>query len=150
MTRKRLKIYRKSIENLSNIYRKSIENLLKIYRKSIEMCVPSASRSARRNVRSHTASNPRPSGEMCVPTRLVVCLFVVGCHWGKTKTGFAGKHFKKNQKTPQSHILGACAAIVADTGKAGKSEGGRGERMIWGKFGISRRRWKLSLVGTRS
>ena len=53
--------------------------------------------------------------------------------------------------TPQSHIrTGVCAAIVANTGEADKSEGGRGERMIWGKFGISRRRWKLSLVGTRS
>ena len=85
-----------------------------------EMCVPTLHHppSVRRNVRSHPRTKcacPAPAAvpdEMCVPTlhqppsvrrnvrsHAFGCLFVVvvGCHWGKTKTGFAGKKTYKNQ-----------------------------------------------------
>ena len=93
---------------------------------SHEMCVPRASRTTRRNVHSHTASSPvrptkcafphnaefpswgdnsaPPRGEMCVLTRLVVCLllFILCCHWEKTKTGFAGNQRKSIEHRPKS------------------------------------------------
>ena len=53
----------------------------------------------------------------------------------------------ENQKTPRSHILGVCAAIVANTGKA-RLKLGRGEREK--RVGGGIRRFSILMDGNRS
>ena len=71
-----------------------------------------------------TPPDPTRTAEKCAPTgphrpgrpakRALPRPSTGGRSPSRTKTGFAG-----NQKTPQSHIPVACAALVANTGEVG-------------------------------